>query len=184
MVVPRRVHIFGASGSGTTTLGAALGQQMHVPHLDTDDFYWQPTDPPFQEKHPPEHRIATIRAAIQGHRGWVLSGSLLSWGGPLVPLFELAVFVTLDPVERMRRLLVRERARYGSRIEAGGDLEGSCREFLDWAATYDDPDSPHGRSRANHERWIGELPCPVLRLDSIEPLDVMVERTIRTLEGL
>ncbi len=49
MPVPpsRRVHIFGASGAGTSTLGRALADRHRLVHLDTDDFYWMPTDPPF-----------------------------------------------------------------------------------------------------------------------------------------
>jgi adenylate kinase family enzyme len=34
-----RVHILGASGSGTTTLGMALSARFGYAQLDTDDFY-------------------------------------------------------------------------------------------------------------------------------------------------
>lgn len=40
-----RVLITGASGSGTTTLAAALAAQLHAVHLDADDFFWLPTQP-------------------------------------------------------------------------------------------------------------------------------------------
>ncbi len=33
-----RLHIFGASGSGTTTLARALAKRCGWLHLDTDDF--------------------------------------------------------------------------------------------------------------------------------------------------
>jgi len=54
----RIVHITGASGSGTTTLGRALAERLGWMHLDTDDFYWLPTDPPYREKRPAETRLA------------------------------------------------------------------------------------------------------------------------------
>ena len=41
-----RIHILGASGSGTTTLGRALAARLQCPHFDTDDCFWLPTDPP------------------------------------------------------------------------------------------------------------------------------------------
>jgi Shikimate kinase len=41
-----RIHILGASGSGTTTLGRALAERLQYPHFDTDDSFWVPTDPP------------------------------------------------------------------------------------------------------------------------------------------
>jgi adenylate kinase family enzyme len=39
----RRLHILGASGSGTTTLGKAIANELAAPHFDTDDYYWLPT---------------------------------------------------------------------------------------------------------------------------------------------
>ena len=43
----RRIHILGASGSGTTALGQALAEHLRCPHFDTDDYFWLPTDPPY-----------------------------------------------------------------------------------------------------------------------------------------
>jgi adenylate kinase family enzyme len=45
-----RIHIVGASGSGATTLGGALAAALAIPHHDTDDYFWQPTIPPYQNK--------------------------------------------------------------------------------------------------------------------------------------
>jgi hypothetical protein len=45
--VANRIHIFGASGSGTTTLGAAIADRYGYAHLDVDQYFWMPTDPPF-----------------------------------------------------------------------------------------------------------------------------------------
>ena len=45
--LPQRLHVFGASGSGTTTFGRAWAARFGHTHLDTDDFYWMPTKPAF-----------------------------------------------------------------------------------------------------------------------------------------
>ena len=34
-----RIHLFGASGSGTTTLGVALAERLAIAHFDSDNFY-------------------------------------------------------------------------------------------------------------------------------------------------
>jgi adenylate kinase family enzyme len=48
----QRIHILGASGSGTTTLGRALSERLQCPHFDTDNYFWLPTDPPWvQSRH-------------------------------------------------------------------------------------------------------------------------------------
>ena len=71
------IHIFGASGSGTTTLGRALAADMSLVHMDTDDYYWLPTDPKFTTKRPIEDRLSHMQADINAaEKGVVISGSL------------------------------------------------------------------------------------------------------------
>jgi adenylate kinase family enzyme len=164
-----RIHVFGASGSGTTTLGRALSAALEVPFLDSDDYYWLPTEPPFMTKREPADRVALIEGDITGQQNWVLSGSLCSWGEPLLHHFTLAVFLTLAPTLRMQRLAAREALRYGARIAAGGDLRARHLEFMEWAASYDSARAPT-RSLDLHESWWPRLACPVLRLDSALPV--------------
>jgi adenylate kinase family enzyme len=45
-----RILITGASGAGTTTLGKAVASKMNWSFIDTDDYYWLPTKPQYQEK--------------------------------------------------------------------------------------------------------------------------------------
>ena len=174
---PARLHITGASGSGTTTLGRALASMWHVPHADADDYFWIPTSPPFTTKRPAEERIALMEQVFAGRDAWVLSGSMPGWGEPLEPRFDAVVFLTLDAAERMDRLVARERLRYGDAVLPGGDGADAQAEFLAWAAGYDDP-AFAGRSRAGHEQWLSGLACPVLRLDSAARVDELVARVL------
>ncbi len=41
-----RIHITGASGSGTSTLAAALAVALGGVHLEADDYYWLSTSSP------------------------------------------------------------------------------------------------------------------------------------------
>lgn len=45
-----RILIMGAAGAGSTTLGRALAQRHRIPHFDSDNYYWLPTDPLMQKK--------------------------------------------------------------------------------------------------------------------------------------
>ena len=151
MRVPDRIHIVGASGSGTTSLAAELAGRYGHRHLDTDDFYWRRTDPPFREKRPPEERLASLRTTFQEAKRWVLSGSLCGWGDPLIPEFEVVVFLVVPTPVRLARLRAREIERYGRQaIAPGGALHEAHVEFLEWAGRYDTGD-PEMRSRAMHE---------------------------------
>jgi hypothetical protein len=75
LAVAMRVHIVGASGAGTTTLGRALARRLTCPHLDTDDYFWLPSQPPFQNIRPAVERRTLLGADLARHPGWVLSGS-------------------------------------------------------------------------------------------------------------
>jgi adenylate kinase family enzyme len=61
---PKVIHILGASGSGTTTLGKAICERYGYTHLDTDDFFWLPTDPKFTMKREPSERRRLLSKAI------------------------------------------------------------------------------------------------------------------------
>ncbi|MGU3577249.1 adenylate kinase, partial [Brucellaceae bacterium C25G] len=55
-----RIYITGASCAGVTTLGAEIARLLSIQHIDVDDYYWLPTDPPFTIKRPPEDRVKLI----------------------------------------------------------------------------------------------------------------------------
>lgn len=155
----RRSHVMGAAGSGTTTLGRALAARLGCPHHDTDDYFWLPAGPPFQAQRPVKQRVALLEPLLSEQPGWVLSGSLTRWGGKMVPLFDLVVFLQLDTDSRLGQLRARESARFGARIEPGGDLAAMHAGFLAWAAAYDRAGA--GRSSLMvHQSWLADLPLP------------------------
>jgi adenylate kinase family enzyme len=160
----KRIHILGASGSGTTTLGRALSERLQCPHFDTDSYYWLPTDPPFTAKRDTRLRQQLLMDDLTAHDSWILSGSLCGWGDVAMPLFELVVFLWLPTGMRLERLRQREHERYGERIMPGGDRYEKSQEFLDWAASYDTGDV-NMRSKRLHEQWLSTLPCPILLIE-------------------
>jgi adenylate kinase family enzyme len=174
----------GASGTGTTTLGKALADRLNWPHLDADRYYWLPTDPPFTMARPREERLALLLAEIYKTPSWVFSGSAVSWASPVEPLYELVVFLRLDPTLRMERLRRRESAEYGSRIEPGGDMETASRQFLEWAAAYDTAGLEQFRSLATHELWLTKQSCPVQQLDAAAPIAALVEVLLANLNEI
>ncbi len=159
-----RIHILGASGSGTTTLGQALAERLQCPHFDTDEYFWLPTDPPFVTKRAPIARQQHLMDDLTAHDSWILSGSLCGWGDIAIPLFALVVFLWLPAAIRLERLRQREHQRYGERIMPGGDMYTGSQAFLDWAVSYDDGDVDT-RSRRRHEQWLSTLPCPIICIE-------------------
>ncbi len=176
---PCRVLVIGATASGTTTLARALANRWSVPHADTDDYFWVPTDPPYTEKRPEADRLRLMEEMFLPRRAWVLSGSVMGWGEPLLDHVDVLVFCSLDQDVRLARLRAREAVRYGDRIRAGGDLATTHEEFVTWAAGYELPDF-EGRSRALHEQWMTRFDGPVLRVDTAPPIDVLVAEIVES----
>jgi len=176
-----RIHIVGASGSGTTTLGVALAHEIDGAHFDTDDFFWLPTDPPFTTKRPVEQRLSLLEAELT-RDSWVLSGSLMSWGDVLVPHFDLVVFLFVPPDVRLERIMQRERQRYGADIDPGGRMHENHKAFVDWARGYDTADS-EGRSHVRHRAWIDNLPCPVVEITGVPTVEESVECVLAAAAG-
>jgi uridine kinase len=165
-----RIHITGASGSGTTTLGSALAQELNYRHLDSDSYYWLPTTPPFQSKRNATDRSALLQADLSSDSNVVLSGSIGSWGAELEDAFDLIVFLYLPVGLRLERLRRREIEKYGAVDPA----------FLQWASEYDTGPS-EGRSLAKHNAWLAKRKCPVLRLEEDLTVAERVERVCSAL---
>jgi len=156
--------VFGAPGSGTSTLGLALAKEMDFLHIETDDISGTMIDvPPFRIRRTFEERVELLQTKIAHCSGFVISGSMWDWGEVFIPFFNLAVFIITPTYIRIDRLEERERKRHGERICEGGDMYDNHRDFIEWAKSYDtnNPD----RSLKLHEEWIKTLHCPVLRVD-------------------
>jgi adenylate kinase family enzyme len=185
-MTPFAIHITGASGSGVTTLGRTLADVTGAAQLDTDDFYWAPVEPKFSEKRAPEERIQLLREAMDaaGEHGWILSGSIGTWGEPLVPLFNLVIFLSAPAEVRVARLKVREEAELGAAaIAPGGPRHAEYVAFIDWAAQYEFG-KREGRSRTLHEAFLARLTCPVLRLDGTAPTEQLLPRVLTVLREM
>jgi adenylate kinase family enzyme len=156
-----RVHIFGAAGCGSSTLGRALAQRLGCQHLDIDDIYWRPTTPPYQARRTVADRLRSLEEAVQWTHHWVLSGSVVGWGEPLVPSFDLVVFLYVPTDVRLARLKKRERERFGTALDPGGPMHVQHQAFLRWAEGYDNGMSG-GRTLETDANWLAHLSCPVV----------------------
>lgn len=163
------IHIYGASGSGTTTLAKHIHNNMNYFFMDTDDYFWLPTNPPYIEKRKIQERVQLMREDIGKYDKIVISGSLVNWGNELIPFFSLAVRLVTDTDIRIARLKEREKRKFGSRIEKGGDMYQNHLEFIEWAAKYDNGDI-NMRSKAQHDEWQKLLKCKQIVLNGTDNL--------------
>lgn len=158
-----KIHLFGASGAGVSTLGSYIATRYGFPLIDADDIYWERTPVPFEVARPFELRQQELQKAVAGKPDWVISGSMMRWGDILIPDLDCAVFVEATDEERLARLKLREEQRYGAGLKTRRDLREKSEKFLHWAMRYDHGDM-EGRSRKRHEEWILSLSCPLYRV--------------------
>ncbi|HSI49450.1 MAG TPA: AAA family ATPase [Ideonella sp.] len=166
-----RIHITGASGSGTSTLATALSERLGAACLDGDSYYWLRPEPPFADKRPADARRAMLARDLQADPA-VLGGSIVGWGAEVEDAFDLIVFLYLDAPIRLARLRERELRRFGAVDE----------DFLEWAGQYDQGPS-EGRSLATHRAWLASRRCPVLELRGDLPVAARVERVLAGLKS-
>lgn len=168
------IHIFGASGSGTSTLGEKIYSELGYKFMDTDDYFWLPTNPKFTAKRDVEERLTMMKTDIQNAENVVISGSLVDWGDVLIPLFTLAIRLETATDIRISRLEQRERARFGARIDFGGDMFINHQEFIAWAKSYDSGDLTM-RSKSKHDEWQKLLQCKLIELNGADDINMNYE---------
>lgn len=176
----KRIHIFGASGSGASTLGKELSS--HLPHqvFDGDDYFWLEKFTLQRERH---SRIRLLLNDLKPYDQWILTGAVCGWGDELKPSFDLVIFLSVPNDVRLQRLRKREFERYGERVLPNGDLYEQSKAFLEWASLYD-TGGMNVRSKALHEHWISDLQCPVLRIEGNHTVQERVAIVLEYLDKL
>ncbi len=75
---------------------------------------------------------------------------------------------------RMSRLLTRERQRFGTRIDPGGDMHEENTGFMQWARAYETGDLSR-RSLALEQQFIAQYCASVLEVRQERPLGELVD---------
>ncbi|HJC56923.1 MAG TPA: AAA family ATPase [Candidatus Eisenbergiella intestinipullorum] len=168
--MPKGIILLGPSGSGKTTLGKLVAERLGTAFLDIDDYIWKKdTEIPYTVMYTKAEKISRLMEAAEKAGEFVMAGSMNSFHEHFDPFFLLAVYLTAEEKLRVSRIHDRELAEFGSRILPGGDMFEAHQAFLRDSADYD-----HGAascSSKQHELWLSQLTCPVLRLDGGEKLE-------------
>lgn len=177
---PHRINILGASGCGASTVGRQLSAALAIPYFDCDDYYHEPTDPPFLRQRTPADRHTLLTADLGRETSWVLSGGVAGWEPYPQLHFTLIVFLWVPAPIRLERLRRREQARFGPRVLPGGDMHAAHEDFLAWAARYD-AGNVEGKTLAQHEAYLAAQTCPVLQFRDAQPTNQIVNAITQSL---
>lgn len=176
------IHIYGAAGSGTSTLGRRICKELGYKFMDTDDYFWLPTNPPYTTRRDVAERLRMMKEDIENADNVVISGSLVDWGDELIPYFTLVLRLYTDTDIRIERIRKREQEKLGNRIDPGGDMYEHHLWFVDWAASYDTA-GMETRSKMKHDAWEKLLLCRQIALNGADTLDKNMERVRQVLNA-
>lgn len=158
------IHITGASGSGTTTLGKAICNKFGYTHLDTDDYFWYPTEPAYSKKRPVVERQRLLYEDITTLDKCVISGSFCGWGDMFISMLDLVIYLWVPTDIRIKRLKERETKQFGEAIAPGGKMHEIHQNFIEYAREYEEGGWKM-RSKLTHNIWLQKLDCPVLKIE-------------------
>lgn len=177
-----KIHLLGASCTGVTTLGKALAAQLGIPYVDSDDYFWIKTDPPFTTKRNPGERNQLVLQNLTKTGSWILGGSVIHWGDNLFPAFDLIVFLYLPKELRIERLKKRERERYGEVIYNDPVRRQQFDQFLAWAADYDDNSGLANRTLKAHKEWLAGIDDPFIEINGDHTTEERVAIILKRLQ--
>ena len=115
-----------------------------------------------------------MSAALGQSEDWIISGSIATWDLDL-PIIDFGVFMDTPKVERIRRLDLRERERFGGRIDAGGDMHTENRDFMEWALAYEDR-LGRGRNRCMDRDFLIQRCGNFIEIGDTQSLDKTAEK--------
>jgi len=175
-----RIHLFGASGTGVTTLGQSLAAKLNIDYFDSDDYFWIQTNPPFSHKRNREERNSLLLTDLNSVESWILGGSILYWDDNLLSDCDLIVFLYVSKDTRLDRLKKRELERWGDLINKDPAMQKKSDDFIAWAADYDDNTGIATRTLEAHRLWLDKINKPVLEIagDLTNPqrIDIIIDK--------
>ena len=173
----RGIIIFGAPGSGKTTLGRAVAKKLGFPYFDIDDYIWRKDTPQqYTVMYTREEKVSRLMEDITKQEHFVMAGSMSSFHEPFDPLFDLAVHLTADTIVRVERVQKRAIECFGNRVLEGGDMYENHRKFIDNVSRYDTDGSPN---LSEQMRWAESMNCRVIRLSGEMSVERNCEEVVR-----
>ena len=171
------IAVCGLNGAGKSTLAHLLAQRTGWFEMDAEDYYFpeqrdsrrsaleggMPADMgrylgglPFSVSRTKDEVSAAMLADMRAHPHFILAGVTMNWPDEILERIGMAFYVTVPAQERVRRIQMREQARFGERVLPGGDMYAQQCEFRKTALE---------RDPAAVEESLKRLKCPVVLLD-------------------
>ena len=157
------IIICGMNGSGKSTLGRALAERLGWRFIDNEDLYFPKADPahPYAVERTQDEVERLLLEEVRRDDRFVFAAVRGNYGEAVLPYYKAAVLVEVPREIRLARVKARSFAKFGARMQPGGDLYESEKRFYDLIAA---------RPEDYATRWLDTVDIPVLRVDGTQPV--------------
>ena len=166
------IIICGMNGSGKSTLGRALAEHLGWRFIDNEDMYFPKADPahPYAVERTQDEVERLLLEEVRRDDRFVFAAVRGNYGEEVLPHYKAAVLVEVPREIRLARVKARSFAKFGARMQPGGDLYESEKRFYDLIAA---------RPEDYATRWLDTVDIPVLRVDGTQPVGENINRIRR-----
>lgn len=175
------IHVMGASGSGTSTMGEFLAEKLDFNLIESDFYKWQQTDPPFQKMRPIEESNSLLMEQINRRENLIITGSLHA--NPVTfPYIDLIIYLSCPTRIRLKRVKNRDILLGRNSLEAEGDIKENFLGFLELAKNYNKKDL-NIRSKSSQNHVIKMSNAKVIKIQTNRKLSKIQEKILKKVEN-
>lgn len=170
------ILVCGLNGCGKSTLGQALAQALGCRFIDNEDLYFPKTDPnnPFASPRSRQEVVQLLLQETQTCESFVFASVRgEDYEGEAFCRFTHIVLMQVPKPIRLARVRQRSRARFGARIDAGGDLYEQEQRFFRMV---------EGRREDLVTNWLQKISLPTLCVDGTLPLQENIAKIQKFLQ--
>ena len=169
------IHVMGASGAGTSTIGEFLGEKLGFCVIESDFYKWQQTIPEFQIMRPIEESNSLLLDKIKNSKNLIITGSLHS-NSVTFKYLDLIIYLKCPTRIRMKRILKRDEELGRNSMSQTGEVKENFLGFLELAKNYNHLGLDK-RSKASQKYVIKSSRTPVIYINTNKRM-ARVQKTI------
>lgn len=160
------IVIVGGNGSGKTTFGQRLGEELNYAILDVEDYYFFDTAIPYSAARTKEEVKALLLADMKQHQQFVFTSVSGDFGEDINSYYDCIIYLDVPLAIRMKRIQQRAESKFGGRVLEGGDMYVQEKAFFDFVKM---------RKLDTLDAWINTMECPVIYLDGTKLIEKNIE---------
>lgn len=171
------IHIMGASGSGTSTVGEFLSKMLKYDLIESDFFKWEQTVPEFMIMRPIEESNKLLIDRIEKSNNLIITGSLHS--NPCTfKYINLIVYLKCPTKVRLDRIQKRDIETGRNSLQKSEEVRKNYFGFLELAKNYNKL-GLDVRSKKSQKMVMKSCNAPVVTIYTNKNMDKLKKQTLK-----